>query len=81
MTQRRSPKQDRQALRHFLTNAGEVGIKSYVEMILGALRARAASTSSNIDDVIVVLLEVLVFRLFQPPARAPESEVQDDVPK
>lgn len=81
MTRRPAPNavQDRRALRHYLQRAGEVGLKAYVHMIVGSLRAKAASTPNSIDDVIVCLLEVLVDRLF-PPAD-PEPEVQEAAPK
>lgn len=69
MTQRRV-RNDYTALRHYLRNAGEVGLRSYVEMLMGALRQRASQTASHIDDVIVIALEVLVARVF--PAQQPD---------
>lgn len=72
MTQRRSAKQDRTALTHYLRNAGETGIRSYVMMLVGALQARAATTANHIDDVIALALQILVERLF--PPEAPQSQ-------
>lgn len=75
MTQRRSAKQDRTALTHFLRNAGPVGLRGYIEMLIGTLQARASQTSSPVDDVIIIALRVMFERLF--PPEAPQVEPQE----
>lgn len=62
---------DHRALQLYLKNAGETGLRAYVEMLIGALQAKAASTPGHLDDVLVIALRVLLERLF-PPTREPE---------
>lgn len=69
----RQQRNDHRALQLYLKQAGETGIRSYVEMLIGYLQSRAASTSSHVDDVLVIALRVLVERLFpKEPAKEPE---------
>lgn len=64
---RRQQRNDHRALQLYLKQAGETGIRSYVDMLIGYLQSRAASTPSHVDDVIIIALRIMVERLFPPP--------------
>lgn len=63
MMQRPAPN-DLRRLRSYLHQAGEVGFRSYVALIIGTLRDRARQTENTLDDLIVMVLEVAIARLF-----------------
>lgn len=62
----RQPAKDFRSLQLYLKQAGETGIRAYVEMLIGSLQARAAQTHTHLDDVLVIALRVLLERLFPP---------------
>ena len=63
----RQPRNDHKALQLYLKQAGETGIRSYVEMLIGYLQSRAERSPSHVDDVIIIALRIMVERLFPPP--------------
>lgn len=61
------PVRDVALLRRYLSAVGEVGLRTYVWMLISQLRERASRTSSDLDDLLIVALQVLVARVFPPP--------------
>lgn len=70
----RQQRNDHRALQLYLRKAGETGVRSYVEMLIGYLQARAANTPTHVDDVLIIALRVLVDRLFPTEAATTASE-------
>lgn len=81
MTQRRAPNAmvQHKALAGFLAKAKEHTLRAYLETVLGALAARAATTKSGVDDIAIVVITVLVDRLF-PQEDKVESQGNGDPP-
>lgn len=74
--QQQSHKADLTKLRNYLRAAGPTGLRAYVEMLIAQLQLRAASTPSQVDDLLIIALRVLLERLF-PERRAEPSALAE----